>query len=270
VLALYDRTMQGSRAEALVRRWRRALRALEGGLRVAYLSSEMEGLPVADVADALDRICSAAEQAEPYAREALVSVIDLLASLDRQTLSQELREEAAGRSLLALARLLRRPTHSARPPPSEPNEARIPDYGTGRPLTLGERKALARRPTRAAMEKLFADPHPMVIRTLLANPKVVEADVVRLAARRPNRSDILAEIARSPRWAHRVRVRMSLVLNPDSPLELSIPLLALLVRAELRLVKEAEYLAPVVRATARDLLARRPPSRLGASSQKLQ
>ena len=80
----------------------------------------------------------------------------------------------------------------------------MPDYGTGRTLTLGERKALARRPTRKAMEKLFADPHPVVIRTLLANPKVIEADVIRLAARRPNQPEVLAEIARSPRWAHRV------------------------------------------------------------------
>jgi hypothetical protein len=65
-------------------------------------------------------------------------------------------------------------------------------------------------------------------------------------------------------------VRMSIVLNPDSPIELSIPLLTLLVRSELRLVKEAEYLAPVLRATAGDLLARRPPSRHGSPSGKLQ
>jgi hypothetical protein len=111
------------------------------------------------------------------------------------------------------------------------------------------------------MEKLFADPHPMVIRTLLGNPKVVEDDVVRLTARRPVDPDVLAEVARSPRWAHRVRVRMAIVLNPDTPLELSIPLLALLVRPELELVSGASSLAPTLRAAALDLLERRPPPR---------
>jgi hypothetical protein len=264
--------MGDGRAEALVRRWYGASRALDGGLRVAYLRAEMEHASLADVAEALDRVCLAAEQAEPAARELLVSVVDMLAAGEQSLLAERLREEALGRSLLALGRLLRRPPppRASTRPAEGPNEARVPDYGTGRTLTLGERKALARRPTRAGMDKLFADPHPMVIRTLLANPKVVEDDVIRLAARRPNRPEVLAEIARSARWAHRVRVRMSIVLNPDSPIELSIPLLTLLVRSELRLVKEAEYLAPVLRATAGDLLARRPPSRHGSPSGKLQ
>jgi len=120
------------------------------------------------------------------------------------------------------------------------------------------------------MEKLFADPHPAVIRTLLANPKVVEDDVVRLTARRPADPEVLAVIARSPRWTHRVRVRMAIVLNPDTPPELSIPLLALLLRPELELVAGASLLVPTLRAAARDLLDRRPPLRKSASKAGLQ
>lgn len=261
-----------AKAEALLlsSRWQRACRGLDGGLRIGYLRSELETRPLSEVAAALDDVCLAAEQAEPLARELLVVVIDLLAEKEQTALAQRLREEAAGRSLLALGRLLRRPvTSPSRAPPSNP-EARVPDYGTGRTLTLGERKALARRPTRKAMEKLFADPHPMVIRTLLANPKVVEDDVVRLAARRRVDPDVLAEVARNRAWSHRVRVRMAIVLNPDTPAELSIPLLALLVRPELELVSSASSLAPTLRAAARDLLERRPPPRKPREKARLQ
>jgi hypothetical protein len=252
-------------------RWRRASRALAGGLRVAYLRSEMLGHPLAHVARALDEVCAGAEQAEADARELLIAVVDLLAEGLEVKFWQSLREEAVGSSLLSLGRLLRRPvTTSMRPPAPAASESRVPDYGTGRTLTLGERKALARRPTRKAMEKLFADPHPVVIRTLLANPKVVEDDVIRLAARRPNQPEVLAEVARSPRWAHRVRVRMAVVLNPDSPPELAIPLLALLVRPELKLVAAAAYLGPALRVAARDLLARRPPVRAATAKVRLQ
>jgi hypothetical protein len=50
-----------------------------------------------------------------------------------------------------------------------------------------------------------------------------------------------------------------MVLNPDTPPSLAIPLLALLVRGELKLVAEATGLSPALRAAAHDLLARRPP-----------
>jgi hypothetical protein len=267
-------------ANALVARWRRTFKALHGSLRVAYLRTEITSAPLSEVARALDRVCADAEQADPNARELLIAIVDLFAQDSQAVLAQRLREEAAAHPLLSLARLLRRPLalpsqgipgagepHGA---PQPPNEVRVPDYGVGRTFTLGERKALARRPNRKAMDKLLADPHPAVIRTLLGNPKVVEDDIVRLAARRPNSADILAEIARSGQWAHRGRVRMAVILNPDTPIELSIPMLTLLVRTELKQVARTTYLAPMLRAAAADLLARRPPVAGRAREPKVQ
>jgi hypothetical protein len=54
---------------------------------------------------------------------------------------------------------------------------------------------------------------------------------------------------------------MAIVLNPDAPPLLAIPMLALLVRTELKLVAETAALSPAIRAAAHDLLARRPPVR---------
>jgi hypothetical protein len=262
------------------KRWLRTFKALESGLRVKYLGAELQAAPLPDVAEALDRICADAEQADPAARELLIALVDLFAQDAQVAFAQRLREEAAARPLLSLARLLRRPvalptrtfqaTADSHATSQTATEQRIPDYGAGRKFTLGERKALARRPNRKAMDKLLADPHPAVIRTLLGNPKVVEDDIIRVAARRPNSADILAEIARSSRWAHRVRVRMAVILNPDTPIELSIPMLALLVRSELRLVVRTSYLAPMLRAAAGDLLARRPPVHARAHEPKVQ
>ena len=251
----------------LVARWRTATRALDGGLRKAYLRSEVTAHPLSRVAESLNEICAAAERAEPVARELLITLVDVLGEPSSTAFAQALREEAAGQSLLSLGRLLRRASGRASTmPPSSPSsppigEARIPDYGTGRPLTLGERRALARRPSRAGFEKLFADPHPMVIRLLLDNPKVTEDDIIRLSSRRPARGDVLAEVIRHQRWSHRVRVRLALVLNPDAPSELTIPLLGLLTRPELRQVAASTELSPVVRATAREFFMRRPPLR---------
>jgi hypothetical protein len=160
---------------------------------------------------------------------------------------------------LSLGRLVRQAPAPRPAPEIDPSEPRIPDYVKGRPLTLGERKSLARRPDRDTIDKLLQDPHPDVIARLLKNPRLTEDDVVRLSARRPGRPDVLAEIARTPHWLHRSRVRLALMLNPDTPAELAALLSGLLVRQELRLVAEATHVSPHVRALCMEHLERRPP-----------
>ncbi len=223
----------------------------------------MRNEDTAELAGPLDIVCARSEQAEPAAREVLVALVDAFQDPDLGPVVQRLREQACGVPYTALERLVRQPVSvaSTRGLPS-PEEDRIPDYGRGRPLTLGERKSLARKPDRQMTERLLRDPHPDVIRQLLSNPKVIEDDVLSLASRRPCRSDVLREIARTPRWTHRPRVRVALVLNPDTPLEVSAPLVGLLMRQELRLVVSSTTVAPALRALCHEHLQRRPPSPL--------
>ncbi len=233
----------------------------EAALRAAYVRSLLREGDAVALAVTLDVVCARAEQADLAAREALVALVDALRDPTRAGAVRRLREEAIGVPLLALERLVRQPVITSPPPRDvpQPEEDRIPDYGRGRPLTLGERKSLARKPDRNNMEKLLRDPHPDVIRQLLGNPKLTEDDVLSLASRRPCRPDVLTEIARSTRWSHRPRIRMSLVLNPDTPLEIAAPIVGLLMRHELRLVATSTTVAPAVRALCLEHLERRPP-----------
>ena len=157
----------------------------------------------------------------------------LLVDSENLELLEALRREAEVQRLFSLDRLVRRaPPRSVPPQPIE--ELRIPDYGAGRELTLGERKSLARRPNRRAFEKLCSDPHPLVIRQLLENPKMVEDDAIRIATLRPARPAALRELVRAHRWLSRPRVRMAIMLNPGSPSVIAMPLLGLCTREELR------------------------------------
>ena len=251
-------TDPAERAEAIVR----ATRSLpEAVLRVAYVKSVLRDHEVATLAPSLDVLCARAEQAEPAAREVLVALVDAVNDPELVELVQRLREEAVGVPYLALERLVRQPlaTSAARDVP-HPEEDRIPDYGRGRPLTLGERKSLARKPDREMLERLLRDPHPEVMRLLLANPRLREEDVLSVAARRPCRPDVLTQIARTPRWTHRPRIRVALILNPDTPLDVTAPLVGLLVRQELRLVATSTTVAPALRALCHEHLERRPPA----------
>lgn len=243
----------------LARRWSRSVPALrEATLRVSYMGAELERRPLVEVARALDELCGLAEQADPVAREVLTATVTVLADPTRRDLLDALRQLAEEVALLSLARLVRRGSRAA-PEPPPVDERKLATSSTGRVLTLGERRALARRPSRAAFDKLLADPHPMVVKNLLANPRLTEDDVIRMVARRPAYPEVLGEVARHPVWSQRVRVRMALVQNPGTPPELSVPLVRLLIRSELRGLAAAPDLPSLVRAAANELLERRPP-----------
>jgi hypothetical protein len=242
-------------------RWCKAVPSLrETALRASFFRSEPSSRGLEAIALALDELCGRAEQAEPLAREVLAAALPVLTEPELAERVDDLRALASMRSLLPLGRLLRR---KSTPDPTlaqpDPDERHLSTSSSGRALTLGERKALARRPSRAALEKLLRDPHPHVIRTLLGNPRITEADVVRLAARRPAFPEIIAEIARHPKFSQRVRIRMAVVQNPWSPPEISVPLVSLLIRPELQQLLAAADVPHIVRAAATELLQRRPP-----------
>ncbi|HOX43966.1 MAG TPA: hypothetical protein PK668_10210 [Myxococcota bacterium] len=123
-------------------------------------------------------------------------------------------------------------------------------------LSLGERKYMARSHDRLRLERLLLDPEVSVIRNLLHNPSLVEADLVRLAARRPVRAEVLRVIYESP-WGKRHRVRLALVHNPYTPTELALKLVGVLLARELRKVAADGNLHPLVRQAAARMQAER-------------
>ena len=131
----------------------------------------------------------------------------------------------------------------------------------GRPLTLGERKALARRPRGDALTELLRDPHPDVVAILLDNPQLTEREVVRVAAMRPAVPAALVLVAEHRRWSTRPGVRRALVLNPHTPVHVALRLVVTLSPADWGDVAEANGVADDVRATARELRERRDPRR---------
>jgi hypothetical protein len=123
-------------------------------------------------------------------------------------------------------------------------------------LTLGERKFLARGHDRTRLDRLLLDPEPSVVRNLLRNPHLTEQDVIRLAARRPTRTEIQKEIHAS-RWGSRYRIRLALVCNPYTSTELSLKLVGFLLHKDLREVRNDGNLHELVREEAKRLLKKR-------------
>lgn len=227
-------------------------------MRVQWLRSALVAEPAPAVADALELLLKLSESGNASAREVVTSLVFLVVQQAEPTLTSSLRLCSVERDLRSLRRLLEQgpqPVLQARPFTEQP----VPDYGRGRELTLGERRTLARRPSRKDFERLLRDPHPMVISLILGNPRAVEDDIVRLATIRPARTELLKEIAKRTMWMQRARVRRCFLHNPGTPPELAVPLLYLCTRQELLELVTASYVQKVVRRCALELCEQRAP-----------
>ena len=143
---------------------------------------------------------------------------------------------------------------------AEADALRPPQFGEDRDITLGERRAWARRPDRALIDRLMLDPDPGVISNLLQNPRVVEVDVLRIVSRRPVPADVLSVVYRHPRWSKRKAVQAALAQNPYTPIELAVALVGLVDTSVLRALAREPSTHPTVRGQAKARLRRgRPP-----------
>jgi hypothetical protein len=125
-------------------------------------------------------------------------------------------------------------------------------------LAVGVRRAAARGRDRFLLDRLLHDRDHRVIRLLLDNPRIVEQDVVRVAAMRPTRPEVLEVIARHRRWASRYLVRRALIFNPYTPVPIGRGLLPTLMAQDLRMGLEQGLFRAELVELARELIKGRP------------
>jgi hypothetical protein len=220
-------------------------------LRVSFVRHTLLSRRPEEVADLFTVAMASAETRQRVHVELLQTVSLALADEVCDGLREAARAVLEARQQRWLARALQRD-----PVAEEAETQRVPDFGKGRTVTLGERKSLARRNDRELIARCLRDPHPAVIRILLGNPIVTESDVVRLCARRPVSTEVLREVFRSPRWMVRYPVKVALALNPYTPLDLSLQLAPHLQMQDLRRLVSAEDLSADLREACRRLTGR--------------
>jgi hypothetical protein len=124
-------------------------------------------------------------------------------------------------------------------------------------IPLGTRRTLAKGADKDLLDLLALDWDPTVIANLLRNPKIIEEDVVRIAARRPVAASSLIAVYECPRWSRNPRVRVALARNPYTPVDVAIQALGTIPLANLREMRRDPDLHPDTRHQVEDELARR-------------
>jgi len=130
---------------------------------------------------------------------------------------------------------------------------------------VGYRITQARKPLPTLIERLLFDPDVRVVQTVLGNPRVTEAEVLRLSATRRASPEALRAIAEDVNWISRYSVKLALASNSATPSDLVTGILPHLLDQDLRILATADRRADV-RKRAAALLAGRLPVRKGPSS----
>ncbi|MSP54505.1 MAG: hypothetical protein EXR69_02705 [Myxococcales bacterium] len=138
-----------------------------------------------------------------------------------------------------------------RPVPGKPARTENPHMD----LAAGVRTAKARGDDRMTLDRLMHDRDPRIIKVLLDNPRVVERDIVRVAAMRPTLPEILEMIASHPRWSPQYRVRKALAFNPYTPTSLARQLLPTLLRQDLEELQGSKILPAELQDELRSLVS---------------
>jgi hypothetical protein len=221
------------------------------GLRASYVRHTLLHKRPEQVADLFTVAMSRAEARRPVHVEVLQALSLALADEVCDGLREAVRGVLEARDQPSLARALQRVQVD-----EEAETQKVPDFGKGRTVTLGERKSLARSNDRNLLARVLRDPHPHVIRILLGNPTLTENDVVRLCARRPVSTEVLREVFRSPRWIVRYQVKLALTLNKYTPLDIALQLAPHMQSQDLRRVLSAEELDAELREAVRRMLGK--------------
>lgn len=232
-----------------------SLAAVEIGPQTDRIAAEaLNRLPAGDVAHALEELAASAVGSVRTAK-ALSALCRFLSFAPESELPsarlEALRTAASENGLPRAQALLAAPRERPEADFEVPYDPEISQ------LSLGHQKSLARRADPDRMARLAAQGDARVVRELLLNPRLTEQLVVRIAARRPIRGEVLMEICRSAKWGVRTQVRLAVAMNPYAPPGLALRLLPQLSAADLRKIAASAQMAGEVRAAARILADRR-------------
>lgn len=126
-------------------------------------------------------------------------------------------------------------------------------------LGAGEKVAIARRAGPLLVSQLRHDHEPRVISALLENPRLTEGSLIPLASSETAKPEVLALVARHPKWGTRYAVRISLARNRRTPVQTTLGILPLLKKQDLKGIEQDRRMNMAVRRRAAVLLGRSPP-----------
>jgi hypothetical protein len=122
-------------------------------------------------------------------------------------------------------------------------------------MTVSQKVKLAITGNKSAREVLVKDSNKLIFSSVLKNPRITEDEVLKLATSKSTPEDILREIARNKEWIKNYNLKCHMVVNPKTPLSISVKLLDFLYDKDLDKIAKSKNVPSVLASTARRKVA---------------
>ncbi len=126
-----------------------------------------------------------------------------------------------------------------------------------RAMSVGERVKLALRGPKEVRTLLLRDANRLVRKFVLQNPTISDQEIIAIAKNRSADEELLRAIGSNREWLKNYQVRLSLVTNPKTPLQIALRHLGSLADRDLGLLAKSKNVSSAVSSQARRLLFQR-------------
>lgn len=124
-------------------------------------------------------------------------------------------------------------------------------------MSIPQRIKLAMFGNQTARTVLLRDTNRIVPPFVLENPRITENEVVEISRNTQIDDVILRAVGNNPQWMKSYQVKLNIVSNPRTPIDLSLKWLKFLRDRELRLLARSKNIPQVIAGQARKLLEKK-------------
>lgn len=170
----------------------------------------------------------------PLTSQAIIRDLDLLASSPAEAAAVKAEASSAGA-------------------PKE-NELKIDEqniYKSVKEMSMGQKIKLALSGNKSAREFLVKDANKIIALAVLKNPRITEDEVQRVISSKGTPEDLLRQIARNKEWVKSYSIKLGMVVNPKTPLAISVKFLDSIYEKDLQKLSKSKNVPSVIAAAAR-------------------
>jgi hypothetical protein len=124
-------------------------------------------------------------------------------------------------------------------------------------LTVGQKIKLALTGDKEARVLLLKDSNKQITANVLKNPRITEDEILKLTTTKGTPDELLRLIATDKEWMKSYKIKSTLVLNPRTPLRITIRLITQLKDKDLANMSKSKNIPGVLASAARKTLAAR-------------
>jgi pentose-5-phosphate-3-epimerase len=118
-------------------------------------------------------------------------------------------------------------------------------------LTVSEKIKFAMRGNNEVRGVLARDTNKLVVLAVLDNPKITESEIEALARNRSIMEEALRTISKNREWMRNYNIQHALVLNPKTPVAISLKLVPGLKKKDMQLLEKNKNVSDALRNMAR-------------------